>query len=255
MNSTFHPILGKDVKLGALSPRAADKAKYPKLNRYLSAALPPPPRSKAWGTKVALFPMFRNDIYGDCTAAAAGHMEQIWSSNTGTLWTPTDAEVESMYWNTGDGKDTGRYLTDTLTYWNQTGLGQRQDKISAYAQVNVKDHNHVKTAVYLFGGVYIGLGLPITAQSQSLWSVVPDDGSGKSNFGSWGGHAVNITAYTSRYLTCITWGMRLRMTWSFWDKYVDEAWAILSPDWANGTITPPNGFSLAELQADLSQVS
>ena len=72
--------------------------------------------------------------------------------------------------------------------------------------------------------------------------------------GSWGGHAVIIGAYDNNTLTCITWGAPKKMTWSFWDAYCDEAYALLSPDWATGQKAAPSGFDLAALQADLKQV-
>ena len=44
------------------------------------------------------------------------------------------------------------------------------------------------------------------------------------------------------------------MTWSFWEVYCDEAYAILSDDYLTGKKTTPQGFSLQQLQADLADL-
>ena len=44
------------------------------------------------------------------------------------------------------------------------------------------------------------------------------------------------------------------MTWSFWETYCDEAYAILSTDYLDGSKKAPAGFSMQELQADLADL-
>jgi hypothetical protein len=43
------------------------------------------------------------------------------------------------------------------------------------------------------------------------------------------------------------------MTWSFWLRYFDEAFALLSPDWLAANVAP-NGFNLNQLTADLAAI-
>ena len=117
-----------------------------------------------------------------------------------------------------------------------------------------KNHLHVQAAVELFGGSYIGLALPVSAQQQAIWSVPPGGPTGTGAPGSWGGHAVVIEAYDIHGLTCITWGQKKKMTWSFWDAYCDEAYALLSELWA-GKKAAPSGFDLTALKADLKAVA
>lgn len=267
MTDTFHvPAVGKEVKLGKLAPSNDDRNL--KLGRYLDqAVLPKAPTTLALGTKVSAFPMYENDKLGDCTIAAKAHMIQTWTSNHGPYYQPTDAEVDLDYWETGTPPsahgtaggptDTGRVETDVLNYWHNNGFGVKKDKIAAYAQVNVKNTTEVKQATWLFGGLYLGVALPISAQNQTYWKVVDDDGSGDTEPGSWGGHAICVTAYTPTYLTVITWGMRMKMSWGFWGKYVDESYAILTQDWVDGTGKLPSstGFNWSQLQTDLSSIS
>ena len=113
-------------------------------------------------------------------------------------------------------------------------------------------------SVYVFEGCYIGVQLPISAQAQvqnhQPWSVPPGGPIGDGKPGSWGGHAVPVVAYDSRGVTVVTWGALQMMTWSFWEAYCDEAYAILSNDYLDGKKKAPSGFSLQELQADLADL-
>lgn len=246
MSTHFSP-LGLHVKLGALEPRV--DARTARFANYKTGYLPIPPTSVAWGKHVPMFPMYANDQLGDCTCAAVGHQIQVWTSDNGQIWTPTEKEVTDLYWATGS-QDTGRVEIDVLNYWRNNGFGSKGDKIAAYMSVNPLDATEVKQAIWLFGGLYIGIALPVTAQQQRVWKLV--NGGADSEPGSWGGHAVNVTAYNSTYVTVATWGMRMRMTWGFWRKYVQEAYAILSPDWATGTKVAPSGFNFGQLQTDLA---
>lgn len=246
MSTHFSP-LGLHVKLGRLAPR--EDARTPLFAKYKTEALPAAPGLIAWGKHVPMFPMYANDRLGDCTCAAVGHQIQVWTSMNGQIWTPSEQEVTNLYWATGS-EDTGRVETDILNYWHTNGFGGRADKIAGYMSVNVQDINEVKQAIWLFGGLYIGIALPITAQTQQVWKVV--NAGPESQPGSWGGHAVNVTAYNSTYVTVATWGMRMRMTWGFWRQYVEEAYAVLSPDWATGAKAAPSGFNFSALQTDLA---
>ena len=103
------------------------------------------------------------------------------------------------------------------------------------------------------GGLYLGVQLPQTAQSQDVWDWTGSL-TGPARPGSWGGHAVDVVRYDADGVTVVTWGALKRVTWSFWDRYVDECYCIISTDFlAQGKA--PNGFELAALQADLALVT
>ncbi|MGO8790269.1 MAG: hypothetical protein ACLQVL_23205 [Terriglobia bacterium] len=55
----------------------------------------------------------------------------------------------------------------------------------------------IATAIWLFGGAYIGVELPITAQNQDVWDVPANPGPNDEP-GSWGGHAVYLVGYDFR---------------------------------------------------------
>ena len=52
----------------------------------------------------------------------------------------------------------------------------------------------------------------------------------------------------------VTWGALKRMTWAFWDRYCDEAWCVLSPDFLAAGRSP-QGFDLDALLHDLALVT
>jgi hypothetical protein len=152
--------------------------------------------------------------------------------------------------------DDGAVETDVLNFWRRHGIGGH--KIMAYTALEPGNTTHVETAVELFGGCYIGLALPISAQTQQVWTVPPGGATGPGKPGSWGGHAVPVVAYDHHGLTVVTWGELKQMTWGFWAAYCDEAYAVLSQDFlkkgADGSLIAPNGFDLSALEADLKAV-
>lgn len=253
------------LKLGRLPSK--NKPTQLRLAKYLTPRdLPEPPASFDLTGDVAAWPMYDNDRLGDCTCAAAGHMVEAWSAAIGAEIEPLDVAVDSFYWETGDPPaatgqaggptDTGRVETDVLDYWRKTPLGEHP--IDAYAAVDVKDGSQVLAGTWIFGGLYIGVALPITAQRQTVWDVVDSSLQGDSTPGSWGGHAIDVVSYGSSSqgftVQVVTWGGLMQMTQAFWDAYVDEAYAVLSPDWLGAKGTPA-GFDLATLQSDLAAIS
>ena len=226
--------------------------------RYLTAQLPPPPDSVDYTTKVSSWPMYLNDQEGDCTCAGAAHMIQGWTAAaSGSAVTISNQDVQKAYIDnsgfdpTTGANDNGCVEIDVLNYWRKTGIGDH--KIGAFARVSVRDASLVRAGTYLFGGLYLGLALPITAQTQDTWDWTGSL-SGDAAPGSWGGHAVDVVAYDDRALTIVTWGALKQMTWTFFDRYCDEAYAILSTDYlAEGKA--PSGFDLDALKQDLALVT
>jgi hypothetical protein len=227
-----------------------------RLARYLTTGLPPAPPAKDWTKGIANWGMMLNDKLGCCTIAAAAHAIQVWTANTTTEVTLSDHLV-LRYYEKWDGykpsqpdTDQGGVELDVLNNWQKGTLSRH--KLIAFADASVSSLEDIRQAITLFGGVYIGVSLPVTAQDQDVWDVVPGGGA-DSKPGSWGGHAVFVPSYDEKGFTCITWGALKQMTVAFWSEYVDEAHVLLSADWlvAKGS---PSGFNLAELQTDLSLI-
>jgi len=107
--------------------------------------------------------------------------------------------------------------------------------------------------VFYFGAAYIGVQLPKAADTNqtNLWDV-PKDPAGQKLVG---GHAVPVVSYNTQGPVCITWGRYRQMTWDFYDKYCEEAYACLSQDIVGSENKSPEGFDLTQLQIDLKEVT
>ncbi|HUC28724.1 MAG TPA: hypothetical protein VMR80_04030 [Candidatus Acidoferrum sp.] len=251
----------RKLKLGKQAARHDPRTLL--LASYVTPALPTPPASFDLTAKVKSWGMMVNDQIGDCTCATAGHLLMEWTANAGKkMFTPTDKQIIAAYsaitgYNPATGaNDNGAVEIDVLNYWRQSGIAGH--KIGAYVALEPANHIHVMDSVYVFEGCYIGLQLPISAQAQvqnhQPWSVPPGGPTGDGKPGSWGGHAIPVVAYDARGVTAVTWGALQAMTWTFWEAYCEEAYAILSNDYLDGKKQAPQGFSLQQLQADLGDL-
>ena len=219
--------------------------------------LPKPLPAATWSRPVKSWEMHLNDLIGCCTCATAAHMIRAWTANSDQpdVVVP-DEEVLKAYQAVGGyvpndpSTDGGAIELDLLKHWRKQGIGGH--KIGAYASVGTRSRTLVMDAIYLFGGIYTGFALPITAQQQPVWDVVPGAARERNaEAGSWGGHAVPVIDYNWRGLACITWGKVQYMTWAFFKTYCDEAYAIMSRDFVNDDGVAPSGFDLSSLRRDL----
>lgn len=255
----------KLVRLGKHSPKKDHRTL--KLARYFTAILGAPPIEADWTGGITDWGMMLNNSLGDCTIAGCGHAVQGWTKvSTGVEYTLPDWVI-AFYYGTWDGynpkdssTDQGGVEIDVLNNWRKYGFGYRthhmgHNRLFAYADVDPNHINHVKQAINLFGGVYIGLALPLSAQGQDIWRVVGDGQSGDSAPGSWGGHCVWCPKYDSNYVTCVTWGGLVKMTWEFWRAYCDESHVLLSPDFIEASGVSVNGFDVQALKKDLAAIT
>lgn len=238
-----------------------------RLENYLDTDLAPAPPAVNWSCGVVDWGMLKNDKLGDCTIAGALHGVMVWAKNLNVPVNFTDAIAVQYYslWcgynPSNPDTDQGGILLDIVKDWKAQTLDNFQ--LSAFASVNPQNIEHVKQAINLFGGLYIGVALPLSAQGQSEWDVVSTltwfsrlfSGQVKGNTdpGSWGGHCVYVVGYDAETVTVITWGILLKMTWAFWRTYVDEAYALLSPTWV-GTKGSPHGLNMTQLNEDLHKI-
>lgn len=259
----FHQSMRLGKSDARIDSRTLQLGKYVRLG-----ALPAPPKSINWTTKLTNLGMMENDVLGDCTCAGAGHLIQTWTANSGVQFVPPDSAILDAYEAVGGyvpgnpSTDNGAVEIDVLNYWRQTGIAGH--KILAYASVNIQNEIEIQQAIALFGGVYIGLSMPLAWQSSQNWDV--NKGilgwfkrrSGNWVPGSWGGHAVILVGYdtASDKYTVITWGSTAyTITGAALKIYCDEMYTPLSQDWVNARGVDPAGLNLAQLQADLAQIT
>ena len=210
---------------------ARKDARTIKLKTILKAEnLPPLPASYDIDVEYPSFAdnnMYGNDTLGDCVMAGRAHMTLRFEEYEQNLDIPiSDNDVTTEYFKETGGSDSGLDMLTSLNCWRDgweaAGEGY---SIYAYAAIDYTNSTEAEYAIMLLRGAYIGLQLPNSAMQQfdanQSWSVVDNDE------GTAGGHCVYCMAYDSGGIYCMTWGKRQYMTWGFFLKYCDEAFAIV----------------------------
>jgi len=220
-----------------------------RLENYLLPTLPAPPTSINWCPNRTSWPMLMNDSLGDCTIAAILHAVQVWSQDPKKPYNPTDATALSYYeqfcgYVNGDpNTDQGGDELNVLNQWRAKKLDTHV--LEGYVDPQPQNLLHVQQSIAFFGGIYIGLQLPVSAQQQSVWTVVPHDG------GVWGGHAVYCYAYNATGPICASWNEVIPMTWGFWNKYCDESHCLLGSAW----VPAKDAINYADFRTDLTKLA
>lgn len=197
--------------------------------------------------------MFDNDKIGDCTCASIGYLENVWTRYGARARLLTRDEIVSFYSETtgytlGDAStDNGADMLQVLRRWRNVGVGVDHRRIDAFVKIEHDNVDHVKSAVALLGGAYVGVMLPTSARvevdHEQSWSDLTGE------IGGWGGHCVSVSRYDRSGVWLRTWGRSQRATWDWWRKYVDECYGVLSPEWQQ-----PNGVDGDRLREYLSQL-
>lgn len=217
------------------------------LDVYAAGKLPTPPPTVT--VPAGAYPIDGNSTYGDCTMAGAAHLIEAWNTESKqTDPVPDEATVVAEYLKLTGGPDSGLSEAEVLKVWQTEGLfGER---IAGYAPVDPQDLLQIHQAVAFYGGCYLGIECPESAQRQFAggepWTY---QGSPVE-----GGHCVVALGYgPSGALQCATWGGIAVLEASFLAHYLDEAWVILPSQMveAKGDAL---GIDLAALQADLTLV-
>jgi hypothetical protein len=222
-------------------------------------------------------PVFANDRLGDCTQASIGHAIVTMERSSSQRELPlTDQDIIEAYQRVGGyvpgrpDTDNGAYELDSMNHWRQVGLGRERDqtahRIAAFVRVDHTDPSEVLTAHYVFGGLKVCAGLPLSASDQMRQGLPWDVTTGpRAKWGSWGGHSMYSAAYDrdlrdrpsarSRLsgldgVAVWTWGREQWMTWAWWASYVDETYAVVSEDYFRKGGRTPQGFD-AERLADM----
>ncbi|MGB6771172.1 MAG: hypothetical protein WBF51_04125 [Candidatus Dormiibacterota bacterium] len=213
------------------------------LSVYAAGKLPDPPTEVA--VPKAVYPIDGNDQYGDCTMAGVAHLIAAWNAEVSVNEAvPDSQEVVEEYFRLSGGQDTGLNEANVLQTWHREGLFGH--KLDAYAPVNVKDLVELHQAVAFYGGCYLGIECPQSAQEQfqagEPWTFVP--GSPIE-----GGHCIVALGYTPEGLLCATWGGIALVTFAFLAHFLEEAWAIVAPQFVAAGKGP--SLDLKQLKADL----
>lgn len=208
-------------------------------------------------TAVTDWDMALNDQLQCCTASAFDHLFRAWSRYAqGKEDTFTDQDVVAFYsgstgYNDKDpSTDQGGVMTDVLSYARKVGMAGHT--IDGYAKVNVNDPVEIKKALYLTGGLYIGMDFPDSAMHQfdvgQPWDVV-------RHAGSLGGHCIRVGCIDERGNWLGTsWGRVVKLTPAFVETYILEIEAPLSNEWIKNN-TSGAGIDVVTLNTHLEHLT
>lgn len=242
-------------KLGRLAPHP--EATHPRVK--LAAHLPATAQAPAivdWHSKVDVWPMLLNDQLGDCTAAGFWHLVQAWTAYASSEYFPTDQDALDLYeptsgYNPRTGaNDNGAVEQDVLQF--EVDKGADGHKILAFAQVDHTSADEMKTALSVFGGLYVGIQCPKSMQQQFAAGEVIDYVPGSPVEG---GHCVVIAGWDTEYIYIVTWGALVKMTWAFWEQYGDEAWVIVTQDFIEKNSMSPSGLDITGLLSEFREIT
>lgn len=194
-------------------------------------------------------------IVGNCTIAAVLHILQVMLfRTTGRFWAQQELSplALSLYvaWDgyvIGDPTtDRGGIIENVLTKWMTEGLtlpDGKVHKILGFVRINPKDEAELREAIAICGTVDFGAAIPA-----SYDQINPGDSWLANQGDPDSGHCF----FSAKYLDSIimdSWGFQVPMPPDAVAQYVDEAFAIISPDWVQKTGLSPGGNSIAQIEA------
>ena len=259
------------MKLGKRAPRL--DLRVPTIQKLMGTGpLPPVPAVDRRWEKVKEWVLGANDRVGDCTGVGAANSILNMTTATGHPKAATTNECLGFYsQSTGydpnaplvDGEnptDQGGVETDVLASWISAGfrLAGGVDKLTGFAAVDPGNIVACKQSMWLFGGLYIGLQLPLAAQAMGeVWDVPAGRAlNGDWAPGGWGGHCTPTVGFEKDgTFRLVTWAKPKIITRAFWRAYVDESYVLLSKDWVTAAGTDPDGFSWDQLTVDMHSIS
>lgn len=247
--------LPTQVCFGRIRPDPDEFPRHLSFSRYVNLGAAPPPVVVDYSAKAmsSLNRILRNDVKGCCVISAKGHSLGVWSANDNQpIIIPTDAEIDAAYARLAyvPGTDSGCVIKDVLSKFRTEGIqfGGAIRKIDGYVTVNWTDKTLWQMATYLLGSLSVGFLVPQAWLNSSVW----DD----TNSAIAGGHCVTPIGYNADGVLVSSWGRLYLWLWrSFLSRrYMDEAYAMLSPNWYNSDKLSPAGFDVTKLQADLAKI-
>jgi hypothetical protein len=247
------------MKLGRVQSKY--DARTLKLGDYVSVEHMPVPPARELVETTTTWPMLANDQFNCCTSAAAGHMIHHWTAANKDGIFLTDQDIIRAHAQlTGDRLMDCVSMLEALKYWRNTGIGAH--RIHSFVQAHHGQADQLRCIVHLFGSAYIGLDLPrfacagiSTGWPAIEWAVpvqvATEDAVALPDMG----HCVMAVGYGPDGVYVVTWGALKTMSWSFFEAYNVETYAVLSNDWVRDAQASPTGFPFSKLHRDLHAVA
>jgi hypothetical protein len=178
-------------------------------------------------------PMFANDVHGDCVIAGRAHQTLRFEYLEQHRMLPVkDGDVLREWHRENGNTERGLSVLDSLREWRKKGwkaAGSKQPyKIKAFTELDRSNPDEIRQAIVMQVGAGIGLTLPYNAvqllQGGQVWDVTSGP---RGRPDPKGGHYVYCPGYTEQGPVCVTWGRKQQMTWRFFARFCDEAYAIV----------------------------
>lgn len=179
---------------------------------------------------------FGNDEVGNCVIAGQANWLLRSEKFQQDKYLPISTNmVKNRYWKMQGSHclnprpDNGLVILDNLKNWRNYGwrIDGQFYKLKAYGIVDWHNHKFVNFVGYYLFGNYVGVALPLSAQTEFFNNQPWSDTSGIG--GEWGYHCIYIAPIANHIgPICLTWGKFHQITWEWWDKYVFECWACIS---------------------------
>lgn len=163
------------------------------------------------------------DLKCDVVASQANQLLRLGRIDQKRTLDITDENVTTRYKKLSK-NNSGLVVLEAMWKWRRDGwkIGDKDYKISFFGEIEPNEHELMRTAVYLFHGVHIGLMLPRAVVKQMSWDYQGENGS------NWKPGEMGVLAYCKAYdqhsYELILWGRRIRATNKFVEKYSDECW-------------------------------
>lgn len=243
-------------RLGRVASSPRHLARRLQLSEYLNLArlLPLIPTSYQPPADYTA-PIDLNDQYGDCTAAAAAHIEgQTSREESGVELQFSNQQLLDFYFLCSGGQDVGADMGTCLKNWQNVGIGGQ--KILAYAALEPGNLDQLRAVVWLFrGAAYIGGGLPDrVVPNGGDWLSIPWTGRATPNPNN--GHCVSVPGFLPGNLFDVaTWGAKDHpMDGLFYADVFDEPYLVITAALLAKGVSP-DGFDLASLLKDVSDIT
>jgi hypothetical protein len=233
------------------------------LKKYLTTIdIPLPPVSTDYSkNNISLSQIYRNDVLGDCVIAMILHgLGNVLAASGQPVFIASDTQVDTLYGQCGynGNENTDEGCDETQVAQNMTALNSFPNgaNLLGFLGFDATDETLFKQMLWLFGGIYVGFGIPKayinmmnTMQNGFVWSLAGP--AIASN-----GHAILICDYNADGGIAATWAMTGTWEWDAITYYCvqpqgGQAIVPVYSDWvASAQAQAPNSLDWSQLLAD-----
>lgn len=194
-----------------------------------------------------------NNTLRDCCFASIGHLCNLYLGVHGKKTDVTEAEIKRDYLDHTNGQDVGAELRAVLTrFKGKNDLAIAKHRCAAFVRLNHRDIDTLRAAIYLFGGVYAAVQGPSNLTDMETWKVEaprwrPDPSMG---------HCIPLVGFGQKHFVAASWNALPVMSLGYQQKYMVEAWAVVSAEWFYpGGIAPLSNMKLADVTQALASIA